>query len=55
MTVTALRLPLKQSIFILLISSPVLMLAAPPAQAYDDDTHFWLTYYLARKVGYTPA
>ncbi|MFN0139516.1 MAG: DUF6765 family protein [Pyrinomonadaceae bacterium] len=21
--------------------------------AYDDDTHFWLTYYLARKSGYT--
>ncbi len=22
--------------------------------AYDDDTHFWLSYYLACKVGYTP-
>jgi hypothetical protein len=23
-------------------------------QAYDNDTHFWLTYYLAIKTGYSP-
>ncbi len=27
---------------------------APTAQAYDDDTHYHLTYYLARLTGYTP-
>jgi hypothetical protein len=30
----------------------VLSLTFTSAQAYDDDTHFWLTYLLARKVGY---
>jgi hypothetical protein len=25
-----------------------------PAAAYDNDTHFWFTYYLARKAGFTP-
>ncbi len=27
---------------------------ASPVAAYDNDTHFWFTYYLARKAGYTP-
>jgi hypothetical protein len=27
---------------------------ASPAAAYDNDTHFWFTYYLARKTGFTP-
>jgi hypothetical protein len=27
---------------------------AQSTRAYDNDTHFWLTYYLAIKVGYTP-
>jgi hypothetical protein len=27
---------------------------ASPAAAYDNDTHFWFTYYLARKAGFTP-
>lgn len=33
----------------------VLFLTAslPNVFAYDDDTHFWLTYYLSRKAGYT--
>ena len=32
----------------------LLLLALPwPAQAYDNDTHYVLTYYLARKVGFT--
>lgn len=30
----------------------ILSLTPTSAQAYDDDTHFWLTYLLARKVGY---
>jgi hypothetical protein len=31
----------------------LLLIGANSAAAYDNDTHFWLTYYLARKVGYT--
>lgn len=27
--------------------------AAASVRAYDDDTHYWLTYYLAREAGYT--
>lgn len=40
--------------FITAIAGLALFLALTPisAQAYDDDTHFWLTYLLARKVGY---
>ena len=30
------------------------LLLAPPAEAYYDDVHYSLTYYLARAVGYTP-
>jgi hypothetical protein len=32
----------------------IAMSTAGNVQAYDNDTHFWLTYYLAIKVGYTP-
>jgi hypothetical protein len=38
----------------LVFLSIAMSLTAPRVNAYDDDTHFWLTYYLARKVGYTP-
>ena len=31
-----------------------LSLGSRVAQAYDSDTHYLLTYYLARKVGYSP-
>ena len=31
------------------------VIAAANVRAYDADTHYWLTYYLARKAGYTPA
>lgn len=30
-----------------------LMLSVPAVSAYEDDTHFWLTYYLSRRAGYT--
>jgi len=31
----------------------LLPFGALKTQAYDNDTHFWLTYYLARKTGYS--
>src|SRR3990167_566636 len=37
-----------------LMACLLLLLAVPwSAQAYDNDTHYVLTYYLARKVGFT--
>ena len=30
-----------------------LMVSVPAVSAYEDDTHFWLTYYLSRRAGYT--
>lgn len=38
---------------VLIVMISLLLTLAPAAHAYDDDTHYWLTYYLARKVGYT--
>ncbi|MBV9242849.1 MAG: hypothetical protein JO314_12670 [Acidobacteria bacterium] len=32
----------------------VITLAPMVARAYDNDTHFWFTYYLAVEAGYTP-
>ncbi len=32
----------------------VLLLQVSTARAYDNDTHFWFTYYLAVEAGYTP-
>src|SRR5436190_17027801 len=34
--------------------SMMVFVFAPKASAYDNDTHFWFTYYLAVKAGYTP-
>ena len=31
-----------------------ILMNCPSAMAYDSDTHFWLTYYIAIKVGYSP-
>ena len=31
----------------------MIIFSASSVRAYDNDTHFWLTYYLARKTGYT--
>jgi hypothetical protein len=39
------------------LASLILMLvvaAAGPVLAYDNDTHYCLTYFLARQIGYTP-
>ena len=30
-----------------------LMVSVPAVSAYEDDTHFWLTFYLSRKADYT--
>lgn len=38
---------------VFVILGSFLAAGATTASAYDDDTHFWLTYYLARKAGYT--
>jgi len=32
----------------------VLVVHVTTARAYDNDTHFWFTYYLAVEAGYTP-
>jgi hypothetical protein len=38
----------------LTVMAALLLLATPSSVfAYDNDTHFWLTYYLARKTGYS--
>jgi hypothetical protein len=37
-----------------LLSLLLIIGSAVPALAYDVDTHYLLTYYLARKVGYSP-
>lgn len=50
----ALKPRLKRLVFALVVASFLITLSAPCARAYDDDTHFWLTYYLARKVGFNP-
>jgi hypothetical protein len=44
----------RRLVLVFVVTSLVITFFAPSVQAYDDDTHFWLTYYLARKVGYTP-
>jgi len=38
----------------LLHTSVLLLLMTTPAFAYWDDVHYYLTYYVARVVGYTP-
>ncbi|MCW5959314.1 MAG: hypothetical protein KIS76_04075 [Pyrinomonadaceae bacterium] len=35
------------------LAAAVLFGGVGQAAAYDDDTHFWLTYFLAVKAGYT--
>ena len=32
----------------------LVVMPAARAAAYDNDTHFWFTYYLAVRAGYTP-
>ncbi|MBM3501004.1 MAG: hypothetical protein FJX74_20315, partial [Armatimonadetes bacterium] len=39
---------------VLVLTSLALLLTTTPAFAYWDDVHYYLTYYIARVVGYTP-
>jgi len=43
----------RRSILAVAIAITVTFLATS-ARGYDNDTHFWFTYYLARKAGFTP-
>src|SRR3982751_4853871 len=45
---------MRRKAFLLAVAIGSLLLLNGPARAYDNDTHFWFTYYLARKAGYTP-
>ena len=38
---------------LLLFCAALIFLAPQRTFAYDNDTHFWLTYYLAIKAGYS--
>lgn len=40
-------------LFLLTVFFSLLLLTVRTTHAYDNDTHFWLTYYLAVKSGYT--
>jgi len=48
-----LRRLLSSAIVPTIVFSIILLPAAQPCLAYDNDTHFWFTYYLAIKAGYT--
>jgi len=43
----------KSVVFSILICGFLICSTPQTSFAYDNDTHFWLTYYLALKVGYT--
>lgn len=47
------RFARRKSVFPIAIISLVLLFTPKTVSAYDNDTHFWLTYYLAIKAGYT--
>jgi hypothetical protein len=44
---------IKSIIFSMLVCGFLICATPQTSFAYDNDTHFWLTYYLALKVGYT--
>lgn len=44
---------IKSRRFSLLVCVLLILFAPRVGSAYDNDTHFWLTYYLARKAEYT--
>jgi hypothetical protein len=45
---------MKRSLQLLVAVVFVIAAIAINARAYDNDTHFWFTYYLAIKAGFTP-
>src|SRR3954451_15992497 len=44
---------MRRSITIFLLTTALVVLTSLPARGYDNDTHFWFTYYLAVEAGYT--
>lgn len=42
-----------KGLFLIVLSGMFLIFNAQRIKAYDNDTHFWLTYYLAIKSGYS--
>src|SRR6185436_6456513 len=44
---------MKSIIFSALVCGFLICSTPQTSSAYDNDTHFWLTYYLALRVGYT--
>ncbi|HEV7698648.1 MAG TPA: hypothetical protein VGO43_00320 [Pyrinomonadaceae bacterium] len=45
---------MRRSLAIAILVFGLLASGVTTARAYDNDTHFWFTYYLAVKAGYTP-
>jgi len=45
---------MNRSLFAIFVIGILIMFTGTSARAYDNDTHFWLTYYLAVKAGFTP-
>ncbi|HEY8559449.1 MAG TPA: DUF6765 family protein [Pyrinomonadaceae bacterium] len=41
-------------LYLIIIFGFILAFSVQNVNAYDNDTHFWLTYYLAIKSGYSP-
>lgn len=46
--------PLLRNIAAVALIAGFILLAPQFAKGYDNDTHYWLTYYLAVKAGFTP-
>lgn len=46
--------PCRRFTIAVLTIAAVIVLHTSSVKAYDNDTHFWFTYYLAMKAGYTP-
>jgi len=44
----------KATAFALLVVTLVFLYPAPPAVAFYDDVHYYLNYYIARVIGFTP-
>jgi hypothetical protein len=45
---------MSRSLTAVLATGILIFFTSISTKAYDNDTHFWLTYYLAVKAGYTP-
>jgi len=45
---------MKRTLLLVLLGAYALLAGSAPAHAYDDDTHYYYCYYLARKCGFGP-